>query len=367
MLRNLVWVHLLSSGAAVSQPPELGIGGCLLVRDGSSAQDVRMEAHGVHAIRVRAVPLGGSFRDDLVSALVSPPSSHAFVSPGLCTEVTLTTEPLSLTNGNLKSSMGPDGRITFTRVSDGTVLLQETTVRTLTPAATKPPIPGFLELDLTFDAVPDERIYGLGQHAKLPWDPSSSSERLNMKGVKGLLLAPHDGEILIPVVHSSRGYAFLFNLPSLGMVEYNDTTSYWHADAVLQADFWVSTTADGPAHSTSPWLQLQSAYADATGHTPVWPAWTTGFWQCKLRYSNQSQIMDVVQGYVDREIPISLIIIDFFSWNDPTAPKDRQNTLGDETLPASCWPDPKQMVQRLKELGVELMVSPYSHSVRCMS
>jgi alpha-D-xyloside xylohydrolase len=188
-----------------------------------------------------------------------------------------------------------------------------------------------------------------------------------MKGVKGLLLAPHDGEILIPVVHSSRGYAFLFNLPSLGMVEYNDTTSYWHADAVLQADFWVSTTADGPAHSTSPWLQLQSAYADATGHAPVWPAWTTGFWQCKLRYSNQSQIMDVVQGYVDREIPISLIIIDFFSWNDPTAPKDRQNTLGDETLPASCWPDPKQMVQRLKELGVELMVSPYSHSVRCMS
>ena len=23
------------------------------------------------------------------------------------------------------------------------------------------------------------------------------------------------------------------------------------------------------------------------GHAPVWPEWTSGFWQCKLRYSNQ--------------------------------------------------------------------------------
>ena len=39
------------------------------------------------------------------------------------------------------------------------------------------------------------------------------------------------------------------------------------------------------------------------------------------------------------------------------------STIGDETLPASCWPDPKLMVEQLKAMGVELMVSPYSHSV----
>jgi len=73
---------------------------------------------------------------------------------------------------------------------------------------------------------------------------------------------------------------------------------------------------------------------DATGHSPVWPEWSTGFWQCKLRYSNQTQviscapcapcvlksslllmlqcspkIMDVVKGYVDRQVPIALIIM----------------------------------------------------------
>jgi alpha-D-xyloside xylohydrolase len=55
--------------------------------------------------------------------------------------------------------------------------------------------------------------------------------------------------------------------------------------------------------------------------------------------------------------------VSFFSWIDPSLPEDRQNTLGDETLPASCWPDPKAMVDQLRELGVELMISPYSHSI----
>ncbi len=65
--------------------------------------------------------------------------------------------------------------------------------------------------------------------------------------------------------------------------------------------------------------------------------------------------MDVVEGYVNRGYPIALIIIDFYSWQDPVR---NLNTLGDETLPAPCWPDPKQMVNDLHELGVELMISP---------
>ena len=125
-------------------------------------------------------------------------------------------------------------------------------------------------------------------------------------------------------------------------------------------DIWVATTADSPPHKVSPWAQLQHSYVNATGHSPVWPEWTTGFWQCKLRYSNQSQVMAVANEYVRREIPISLMIIDYFSWNDPVK---KGNTIGDETLPASCWPDPKLMVEQLKELGIELMISPYSRNL----
>ena len=37
--------------------------------------------------------------------------------------------------------------------------------------------------------------------------------------------------------------------------------------------------------------------------------------------------------------------------------------LGDESLPKQCWPDPKAMVDQLKDAGVELMISPYFHQV----
>lgn len=76
--------------------------------------------------------------------------------------------------------------------------------------------------------------------------------------------------VSIPVAHSSAGYAFLFNLPSFGRVSFSHAGANWTADAVLQADFWVSTTSDSSPHATSPWGQLQAHYADATGHAPVY-------------------------------------------------------------------------------------------------
>eukprot|EP00040_Diaphanoeca_grandis_P034239 m.211742 g.211742 ORF g.211742 m.211742 type:complete len:742 (+) comp33109_c0_seq2:2296-4521(+) len=334
---------------------------CVIVTNVAS-QDIKLEAHGADSIRVRTVQHAGVFRDDLVSALVEPVDAH-HRAVGECDTIDFSHAVINFTNGNLMAQIQPSGSIFYVRLSDGKVLLREQ-YRVLKPTVTSPPLPGFFSLDLAFYADETEEIYGLGQHASFSWDPlGSNNNQLNMKGVKGLLMAPHDGEVLIPIAHSNLGYSFLFNLPSLGNLEYNDTISYWHAIAVMQVDMWVSTTADSPPHATSPWAQLTTNYIDATGHAPVWPEWSTGFWQCKLRYANQTQIMDVVQGYIDRQIPIALIIIDFFNWNDPLAPEGHQNTLGDETLPKTCWPDAKGMVDNLKDMGVELMISPYSHSI----
>ena len=290
--------------------------GCLVVRDATFAgQDIKLEKFGDDAVRARAVPTGGSFLDspDVISALVPPAGKQ--IAAGPCPlvqlEDALASAPPSLTNGNIKASVSADGKISFTRVSDGAKLLTEKSVRAMAPTTTVPPVPGFLSLDLSFEAVEGERIYGLGQHAAFSWDHDFPiNGQLDQKGVPSMLLEPHDGDITIPIAHSSLGYAFLSNLPSTGSVEYNATGSYWRHDAVKQMDMWIATTSDSPPHAVSPWQQLQSAYADATGHAPVYPEWTTGFWQCKLRYSNQSQIMDVVNGYVDRDIPISLIIIE---------------------------------------------------------
>ena len=104
---------------------------CIVVSDEVAGQDIRLEAHGSHAIRVRAVVSGLAFRDDLVSALVpTPPSPLESNAACPTTRIGLNGRrgddvPPVLTNGNLKAAVGDDGKITFTRVSDGKVLLKE--------------------------------------------------------------------------------------------------------------------------------------------------------------------------------------------------------------------------------------------------
>lgn len=323
-------------------------GRCVVVRDAATGQDVRIEPFGRNAVRVRAVPSGRAIRDDLVSALL-PPADGFAAAPGSCTWVTLAGQ--SVTSGNLRAQLGADGRLSFTRVHDSKLLLSEASPRSLAPTVTTPPLSGFLGLNVTFEAVPGERIYGMGQH---------KTGILDNKKMGKLSLAPRNTEILIPVAHSSQGYAFLMNLPGFGSVEFGDDQTSWKLDTVLQADFWVATTDPPPPAAAavgevSPWAQLQHSYANATGHSPVYPQWTSGYWQCKNRYHNQTQVMDVARGYSSRGYPISLIIIDYFSW----AP----GPLGDERLPSQCWPDPAGMVAELKAMGVEVMLSPYFHEV----
>ena len=64
-------------------------------------------------------------------------------------------------------------------------------------------------------------------------------------------------------------------------------------------------------------------------------------------YRNQTQLMDVARGYVDRGLPISVIVIDWQHWVHQ----------GDWTLNPRCWPDPQGMFDELQTLGIELMVT----------
>ena len=95
---------------------------CVIIHDSSSKQDVKIEAHGNNAVRVRAVPSGASFKDvpDIVSALVNPstPSTE-------CDTVALVEAGEGVTSGNLKATVDSSGKLIFSRVSDGKVLLAE--------------------------------------------------------------------------------------------------------------------------------------------------------------------------------------------------------------------------------------------------
>ena len=255
---------------------------------------------------------------DIPGALELPPEDV----PAEATET-------SLTVGKLRLDIGTDGLLRFSR--DGEELLAEQSGHFAWPGPRLfvPNGDGYHRLEQRFRAYPEEKIFGLGQH---------QHGRLDQKGMV-LDLVQRNAEVTIPFALSSRGYGLLWNLPAIGRVEFAENGTRWVADSARQIDYWV-TTGDTPA-------QILSHYADATGHAPALPHWATGFWQSKLRYRSQEELLAVAREHCDRGLSLAVIVADYFHWTH----------LGDWRFDPAEWPDPAAMVKELDGLGVKLMVS----------
>ena len=212
------------------------------------------------------------------------------------------------------------------------VLLEETDAENalVLQARKFEPIPGgSYSLTATFAGKDGERIYGMGQYQE---------EYIDWKGCT-LELAHRNSQASVPVIISSRGYGFLWHNPAIGSVTFGRNRTTWHAEAAGQMDYWI-TAGDTPA-------EISRNYACATGFVPMMPEYGLGFWQCKLRYWNQEQLLSVAREYRKRNLPIDVIVCDFFHWPH----------MGDYRFDPEFFPDPAAMVKELKEMGIELMVS----------
>ena len=185
------------------------------------------------------------------------------------------------------------------------------------------------KLTVRFEPVDGEKLYGMGQYQQ-PY--------LDVKGCT-LELAHRNSQASVPFVLSSNGYGLLWNNPAIGTVTFGKNITEWTAKSTKQMDYWI-TAGDTPA-------EIEEAYADATGKVPMMPEYGMGFWQCKLRYQTQDEILEVAREYKKRGLPIDVIVADFFHWPHQ----------GDWKFDSDYWPDPAGMVKELKEMGIELMVS----------
>ena len=189
------------------------------------------------------------------------------------------------------------------------------------------------ELTVRFEANPGEHIYGMGQY---------QDGMIDKKGCV-LELVHRNSQASVPFYLSSEGYGFLWNNPSIGRVTFAKNRTEWYASSTKMMDYWI-TASDSPA-------EIMSSYADATGHPPMMPDYVMGFWQCKLRYRTQDELLAVARHHKELGLPMDVIVSDFFHWP----------YQGDWRFDESEWPDPDAMVRELKEMGIELMVSiwPY--------
>ena len=125
----------------------------------------------------------------------------------------------------------------------------------------------------------------------------------------------------------------------LGRVELAGARTRWVADALRQVDYWI-TAASTPSEIVERYVQL-------TGTPPMLPEWASGFWQCKLRYRTQDELLEVAREYRRRNLPLSVMVIDYFHWS----------LMGEWRFDPKEWPDPSAMVAELRAMEIEPMVS----------
>lgn len=254
-------------------------------------------------------------------------------------DVERTPSGVVLKNGDIEARISPYGHLSFLR--KGKVVLREFMRAGVThemqyhsplrimPRVFRPLAGGRCGVTMAFESDPSEKIYGMGQYQH-PF--------LNLKGME-LELAHRNSQASVPFYVSSELYGFLWNNPSTGTVFFGKEKTEWRADVSEGIDYFICVGDS--------FKELLTRYAEATGFPPQFPAYASGFWQCKLRYETQEELLNVAREYKRRNLPLSVLVIDFFHWKHQ----------GDWSFDERYWPDPAGMVKELRELGVEPVVS----------
>ena len=251
--------------------------------------------------------------------------------PGAKFQLSQTADAAILTTDTLKIELSlKRGNVQYsTRSGEGLLRERDSIPRTYDPVE--------LNSEKTFHIedrfAPDmtEGFYGLGQH---------QSGMFNYRGAT-VQLAQNNTDVAIPLLLSSKGYGLMWS-----------TASLTYVDNRFPLELNLSSLA---GHSIDYYFifgpemdQIIHQYRNLTGHTPMLPLWSYGFFQSKDRYLSQDEVLGIAHRYREQRIPLDAIVQDWFWWkaegdpvfnpNFPDVPAELK-LLHDENIHAmlSVW------------------------------
>lgn len=177
-----------------------------------------------------------------------------------------------------------------------------------------------------------EAIFGLGSHEEGYGNLRGKSRQLYQQNMKAV----------VPYFVSTKGYGFLFDCCSLMTFEDSANGSYIWCDVVDELDYYFIYGEN--------FDEVTKGYHVLTGKAPMLPKWAFGYAQSKERYETADEMINVVNEYRKRGIPLDCIILDWQSWPEGGG-------WGQKTLDEKRFPNPKRFTQDLHDLNAKLMVS----------
>ena len=95
--------------------------------------------------------------------------------------------------------------------------------------------------------------------------------------------------------------------------------------------------------------EVISGYRTLTGKAPIMPKWAMGYWQSRERYKTSTEMIEALEGFRQRNIPIDNIVMDWSHW--------REDDWGGHEFDPERFPDPKAMVDSIHDLNGRMMIS----------
>ena len=187
-----------------------------------------------------------------------------------------------------------------------------------------------------FDSPADEALYGLGCH---PTDTGS----INYKGRdQGMLIKYMTGAI--PVMLSTKGYGIFWDnyaASNFYGAEDNNTKYKYTSESGKEVNYYFFY---GPGFD-----RIIDLYRTATGKAPMFGKWAFGLFQSQDRYKSQAEIIGVKNSYRDQNIPVDVIVQDWYWWSPLP--------IGSHVMNHDRYPDPKGMIDELHKANVHAMIS----------
>lgn len=160
------------------------------------------------------------------------------------------------------------------------------------------------------------------------WLPPAVSKPVNLKA----------GEHTVQVVCKST------NIPRLSWKPAGSETTFRSLNAKsLDYVVFYGKNAD----------EIISSYRNLSGNVPMLPLWAYGFWQCRERYTSGNHLVQTVEEFRKRNLPVDVIVQDWQYWG--------KHGWGVPQFDTTNYPNPEQFIKQLHDLNAHFSISVWEN------
>ena len=94
-------------------------------------------------------------------------------------------------------------------------------------------------------------------------------------------------------------------------------------------------------------------YRNLSGNVPMLPLWAYGFWQCRERYTSGKHLVQTIEEFRKRKLPVDVIVQDWQYWG--------KYGWGVPKFDEANYPDPDQFIKKLHDLHARFSISVWEN------